>query len=1046
MENNNIDPNGVDFVGNTIQTLQGTRNTAQTTLDRASQTVSGINQLNAKTASDVVGVQVQQNLNRAQRLREEANPFQQLGVGLVKGAISVLDAKQNKANEALQKSEEFKRSAEANSAKLTREANIKAEADSNITLQEKLRDYQTNNKWSTEGGTGFLTEIETALKKDPNVTPDVYASVLGKAYAVVGDYEAAEAKQSREAVQKVQEAYFEKRKPEYLARAILIGSRLSNATYGEDPQAFEDLFSTQVLQPILADDSLTEVQKLLMQGQAQAEFIKAYPKYAETQDKPDSAARQWNAAYPEYLAAATQFEKDSNYAAYKARKAAIDVKYPGAVAYVTPPGEGQAFLNKIRAQGLEETELTTKVRAANPIQLSNSSIRYFASLIITDPAQASYIRQTLQNDTVFAEIQKTADQYAEYNRARGQLTIEEAATTQDIIALQVSTNDDIFRLASQAKQSQRPALTDTVNQILSQIALSPEQRQAVINNPTEAQKDLAIQREIQQYAQTKQADLQTIIQSRRNTLQAKKAAEASKYDRLNGYGLYGVDKAGLIRNVQTLKEPAEKEVILYNQRLEEQLKNQNTNQSLNGQLPNFNSGGNRSDSVVRPTVLGRFTVKQAGKPDEVLLSPLGNNGKNTGVFTSGFGWRKTTNSNHAGIDLAAPKGTPVYSVVSGVVVNNRPLGGYGNTTFIKGDDGLFYQYAHSMPKVQIGQRVQSGEHIATIDGSGKSHGDHLHFEVRTQGIQTGSTAAIDPLEHLRLLTGANKPGAVDNVKGLRQDVQSLRNRGMYSANGNTSVVTGDGTVVVGIDRFQSYTKLPKGYAEQAKIAREPTRSYNTINSKNGAVKRVLSGTTIGNSRKRYDPNANYGYAYLAQNPEFRFKLHQISERLGTHPMFLADIISQESQWTPNLIHKGGDNVGITGFGRTSGVGDINKIVRMSGIQQLDILEKYVATNTTPAQRRDIRTLWASIRMGTILRRKVFANPNYYPRLNDSGRTFADELKSLGRDAGREYQLPGYDKRSSSLKPNFQVAYGTGKSTLDAQLNRQGINNIVIGDA
>jgi murein DD-endopeptidase MepM/ murein hydrolase activator NlpD len=1047
MDNNspNVDPNGVDFVGSTIQILQGVGNKAQNTLDRASQTISGINQTNAKTVNDVVSVQVQQNLNRAQQLREQANPFQQLGVGLVKGAVTVLDEKQNKANEALQKSEVFKQTTEAKAVALKRELNAKSDADSSLLLSTKLREYQQNNKWATEGGTGFINEIETALRKDPNLTPDTYANVLGKAYATVGDYEAAESKQSAEALKKLQDAVYEQRKPVYLARAQAVSSKLGQAGYGEGVAPFEDLFSTQVLQPILADESLTEVQKLLLQGSARDEFNKNYPKYYESQDKPDSLARQWNNAYPEYLAAATQFEKDNNYASYKSRKAAIDAKYPGAVAYVSAPGEGQKFLNEQRKLGLESTELTQKVREANPIQLSNTSIRYFASLIITDPAQAPYIKQTLQNDAVFAEIQKTVDQYADYNRARGQLSIDEATTNADIRALQASTSDDIFRLSLSAKQSSSPALTDTVNQILSQVALSPEQRAAVLNNPTEAQKDLAILKEIKSYTTNRQSELQGIIQAKRNVVSAKRSAESSKYDKLNGYGLYGVDKAGLQRNIQTLKEPSEREVTLYNQRLQEQLLKQNTNQSLNGQLPNFSSDGNRSGSIVRPAVLGRFTIKSAGKPDETLLSPLGNNGKNMGAFSSGYGFRKVTNSNHAGIDLAAPIGTPVYSVVSGVVVNNKPVNGYGNTTLVKGDDGLFYHYAHSMPQVQIGQRVGSGEQLAIIDGSGNSHGAHLHFEVRTQAIQSQNTATIDPLIQLRKLTSESKY-TTDNVKGLRQDTQSLRSNGYQ---GNATVVSGDGTVVVGISSVQSYTKVPPGFVENSKRSNEPTRKYYNINNKNGALKRVLSGTTVGNTARDYNSNDNYGYAYLAENPEFRVKLHQVAKRLGTHPMFLADIISQESQWTANLRHEESinpnHNVGLVGFGDDS-FDDLKPetIVRMPAIQQLDVIEKYVRQNIPLKQRKDVRTLWAGIKMGTIMRNRYWKNPNVYP--NAYGKPYWKDIKDLGRDAGREYLVPGYDKRSSSLKPNFQVAYGTGKSTLDAQLNRQGIQNIVIGDA
>jgi murein DD-endopeptidase MepM/ murein hydrolase activator NlpD len=1049
MEMPNIDDNGVDFLGSTINVLNTVPNKAQGTLDKASQTISNITQLNAKAVNDTVQVQVNQNLNRANQLRDTANPFQQLGVGLVKGVSSYYEGQQNKANEALQKSEVFKQKAEQESAQLTREMQAKSQADSQLLLSTKLREYNQSNKWGIEGGTGFITEIETALKKDLTLTPDAYASALGNAYRVVSDRESAEANQAAAALDKLQSAVFEQRKPEYLARAIGIGSKLKYAGYEEDLTPYENMFSELVIKPISVDGQLTEVQKLLMMGAARDEFIKGYPNYYESQDKPNSALRQWDKAYNENLAIATEFEKTNDYASYKAKKAAIDLKYPLAKEFSTGLGESRKVLNDLSGQALIATENERKVREANPIKLSATAIKYFASQIILDPAQAPSIRQGLANDAVYAEIETVVKQYGEFNAAQGQLGIEAARTNEEIIQLQANTANDVFQMSKSGLETNNSTLNDTVAQILAQTNLSPEQRVLVQTNPDKAKKDIAIANLLDQHVRQRQADTQRIISAKKELLYQKQRAETSKYDRLNAYGLYGASRQQLQRNVETLKEPSRREVDLYNQGLLERARLNNSEASLNGQQPNFSSGGSRSGDLVKPVVLGRVSAKFTDG-DFDIISPIGNGGKRSGRISSPFGMRSHPvhggTKMHSGADFAAPLGTPVINVVSGVVVNNKPVNGYGNTTLIKGDDGFFYHYAHSMPRVQIGQRVDSGQHIADVDGSGTSTGAHLHFEVRTQGVQSSSTGAIDPLTHLRSITERYKNQS-SNVRGLRQDTTDVARKGYVGD--KPTVVTGDGTVVVGQSRLQSYTAIPKGYAEHSTQREQPTAKYNTINRSNYATTRVLSGTTMGNAPRRYANTDNYGYAYLATNPQFRVKLHQVAERLGTHPMFLADIISQESQWTANLRHdkriNPNNNVGLVGFGNDSFDTDLTeKIVRTPALQQLDYIEKYVSRNIPPAQRKDIRTLWAGIKMGTIMRNRYWKNPNVYP--NAFGKPYWKDIKDLGRDAGREYLVPGYDKRRSSLEPNYQVAYGTGISTLDVQLSMQGIKNVVIGDA
>ncbi|MEV0946844.1 M23 family metallopeptidase [Rhodococcus sp. NPDC049939] len=111
-----------------------------------------------------------------------------------------------------------------------------------------------------------------------------------------------------------------------------------------------------------------------------------------------------------------------------------------------------------------------------------------------------------------------------------------------------------------------------------------------------------------------------------------------------------------------------------------------------------------------------------------------------GTVTSGFGGAR----NHGGIDIANSLGAPIVAVADGVVINAGPAQGYGMWVRIRHDDGTITTYGHNNDNlVTVGQRVETGQKIATIGNRGNSTGPHLHFEVETPaGYKT------DPLKWL----------------------------------------------------------------------------------------------------------------------------------------------------------------------------------------------------------------------------------------------------------------------------------------------------------
>jgi murein DD-endopeptidase MepM/ murein hydrolase activator NlpD len=98
---------------------------------------------------------------------------------------------------------------------------------------------------------------------------------------------------------------------------------------------------------------------------------------------------------------------------------------------------------------------------------------------------------------------------------------------------------------------------------------------------------------------------------------------------------------------------------------------------------------------------------------------------------------------HAGIDIAAPAGTPVVASASGRVAYSGSMSGYGLLVIVQHAGGIATAYAHnSAVAVSVGQSVGQGQQIASVGCTGHCYGDHVHFEVRVNG------SPVDPMGYL----------------------------------------------------------------------------------------------------------------------------------------------------------------------------------------------------------------------------------------------------------------------------------------------------------
>jgi len=118
-----------------------------------------------------------------------------------------------------------------------------------------------------------------------------------------------------------------------------------------------------------------------------------------------------------------------------------------------------------------------------------------------------------------------------------------------------------------------------------------------------------------------------------------------------------------------------------------------------------------------------------------------------GKITSPFGIRTHPISGdlrfHAGIDIAAEKGTNIYSAFDGIVVEADYDEWNGNYLKIEHDNNITTVYCHCDElNVKKGQKIRAGEVVATVGSTGSSTGPHLHFELRINNISYNPQKAL----------------------------------------------------------------------------------------------------------------------------------------------------------------------------------------------------------------------------------------------------------------------------------------------------------------
>lgn len=158
---------------------------------------------------------------------------------------------------------------------------------------------------------------------------------------------------------------------------------------------------------------------------------------------------------------------------------------------------------------------------------------------------------------------------------------------------------------------------------------------------------------------------------------------------------------------------------------------------INGEIDSTNVLEEEIVEDVQDKIVLKGTKK---KPTYIASGAFSNPTRGTLSSKYGRRWGK----NHKGIDIAAPKGTPIKASDGGTVVFSGTQSGYGKLIIIDHNNGYKTYYGHCSSLVaKKGQKVAKGDIVAKVGSTGRSTGNHLHFEVRKNNV------AINPNKYVK---------------------------------------------------------------------------------------------------------------------------------------------------------------------------------------------------------------------------------------------------------------------------------------------------------
>ena len=169
--------------------------------------------------------------------------------------------------------------------------------------------------------------------------------------------------------------------------------------------------------------------------------------------------------------------------------------------------------------------------------------------------------------------------------------------------------------------------------------------------------------------------------------------------------------------------------------------------AMDGDFAHSLSGSLTLGRMTNPLMPGHDLPSLGGADDAAYIPTLW---PITGPITSSFGEREDPiigngeGEFHPGIDISGPLGTPIHATADGVVTSADVVNGYGRMVSIDHGHGIATLYGHmSGFAVTAGESVSRGQVIGYIGHSGRTTGNHVHYEVRIHNTP------VNPHKYLR---------------------------------------------------------------------------------------------------------------------------------------------------------------------------------------------------------------------------------------------------------------------------------------------------------
>lgn len=372
----------------------------------------------------------------------------------------------------------------------------------------------------------------------------------------------------------------------------------------------------------------------------------------------------------------------------------------------------------------------------------NRKIKFFAAALLALSLSTSVLADELEDA-------KNKLNNSSNNLNENKEKLQQIQKDKDSVENQIKSLDSKMDATAEELDNIR-ALIDSANNEITTIGSEIEKRQKSI----ETEKGLLDKRVSAMYKNGAASYLNIIIGAKNLTDMFDRIVVLKKvidYDK-KLIGNLQSDKAALeVKKADAEKKKADMALIKENQNTKlDELKNQSEDKrNLMTSL--------EKDRVVYQKLVDEEEAEAKALKDKIknLETSLKSKNKNGKLFcvtgrayaiTSPYGWRVhpvlQTKRFHYGIDIGVYSGTPIYSLMDGVVVYSGTMSGYGKVVMVNHGE-LTSLYAHnSSIAVKEGQTVKGGQLISYSGNTGLSSGPHLHFEIRKSNGDT-----IDPLPY-----------------------------------------------------------------------------------------------------------------------------------------------------------------------------------------------------------------------------------------------------------------------------------------------------------